>query len=95
MYELKRREIINRFHLLEYVSRPPWATFKKLYERELSNLQDSIRLFYRESWDGTGVGMITKWYEHISANLGIQRTELIRRMIIEDQDKKKRKKTKI
>ena len=95
MYELKRREIINRFHLLEYVSRPPWATFKKLYERELSNLQDSIRLFYRESWDGTGVGMITKWYERISANLGIQRTELIRRMIIEDQDKKKRKKTKI
>jgi len=94
MYELKRREIIRRFHVMKYGSRVSWNEFKDLYEKELINLDDSIRLLYHESWDGTNVEMIRVWYEHISKKLGVQRTALIQRMIIEDEDKKKRKKTK-
>jgi hypothetical protein len=94
LYELKRREIVNRFHCMKYGSLTPWNGFKDLYEKELKNVQDSIQLFNRESWEGTNVEMIVKWYEHVSAKLGIQRTALIQRMIVEDQEKKKKRKPK-
>ena len=94
LYELKRREIVNRFHSMKYGSEKSWNEFKDLYEKELVNLQDSIRLFYNETWEGTNVEMIRLWYDHVSAELGVKRTDLIRRMMVEDQDKKKRKKPK-
>jgi hypothetical protein len=92
LYELKRREVVNRFHSMKYGTLTSWHEFKDLYEKELNNLQDSIQLFYRESWEGTNVGIIQTWYDHVSSKLGVQRTALIQKMIVEDQDKKKRKK---
>jgi len=95
LYELKRREIVNRFHIMKYGSQTSWKDFKDLYEKEINNLQDSVQLFYRQSWEGTNVGMVQTWYNHVSSKLGVQRTALIQRMIIEDQDKNKRKKKRL
>ncbi|MEI8006726.1 MAG: carboxypeptidase-like regulatory domain-containing protein [Bacteroidota bacterium] len=95
MYELKKREIVNRFHSMKYGSQTSWNDFKDNYEKEMGSLQDSIQLLYRESWDGTNVEMIKTWYDKISPKLGIQRTALIQRMITESQEKSKRKKKKI
>ena len=94
LYELKRREIVNRFHSMKYGSLASWNGFKELYEKESGNLQDSIQLFYRESWEGTNVEMIQTWYDHVSSKLGIQRTALMQRMMVEYQDKNKRRKQK-
>lgn len=94
MYELKKREIVNSFHMMKYGSQTSWNDFKDHYEKELGNLQDSIQLLYRESWDGTNVEMIKNWYDHISPKLGIQRDALIQRMLTEDREMKKRKKKK-
>ncbi|MEI7491693.1 MAG: carboxypeptidase-like regulatory domain-containing protein [Bacteroidota bacterium] len=94
LYELKRREILNRFHTMQYGAGTPWNEFRNLYEKELGNLRDSVLLFYKESWEGTNVDMIVQWYDLVSAKLNVKRTALIQRMIIEDQEKKKRKKTK-
>jgi len=93
MYELKRREIVSRFYNSNFDARN-WTAFKDLYDKELTNIRDSIQLFYRETWDGTNVEMILKWYQYVSNKLGVQRTALIQRMINEDQDKRKRKKQK-
>ena len=94
MYELKKREIVNRFHVMNYGSRNSWNDFKDSYEKETGSLQDSIELLYRESWDGTNIEMIKTWYDNISPRLGVQRTAMIQRMITEDQEKNKRKKKK-
>ncbi|MCX6285646.1 MAG: carboxypeptidase-like regulatory domain-containing protein [Bacteroidetes bacterium] len=94
LYELKRRETVNRFHSMKYGSLTSWNEFKDLYGKELGNVQDSILLFYKDSWEGTNVDMIVKWSEIVSARLGVKRTALIQRMIVEDQDKKKRKRSK-
>jgi len=92
MYELKRRVIVNKFNTMKYSSRSSWSEFRELYEKEMSSLNDSIQLLYRESWEGTNVSMILTWYDHISPRLGIKREALIQRMIAEEQDKKKHKK---
>ena len=94
MYELKRREIINRFHAMKYGTQTSWNEFKDLYEKELVNLQDSLQHLNHETWEGTNVDMIRVWYEHVSAKLGVKRTALIQRMMVEDQEKKKSKKHK-
>jgi hypothetical protein len=94
MYEVKRREIVKRFHSMKYGTHASWNEFKNLYEKEMVNLQDSIQLLYRESWDGTNVDMIKTWYDHVVSELGVQRTALIQRMIVESLDKKGRKKQK-
>ncbi|MCX6281197.1 MAG: carboxypeptidase-like regulatory domain-containing protein [Bacteroidetes bacterium] len=94
LYELKRREILHQFHSMKYGSHTSWNNYKDLYEKEISGLHDSIQLFYRESWEGTNVEMISNWYEHVSAKLGVKRTALIQRMMVEEKEKKKRKKSK-
>ena len=94
MYEVKRREIVSRFHSMKYGTQTSWNEFKNLYEKEMVNLQDSIQLLYRESWDGTNVDMIKTWYDHVSSQLGVQRMALIQRMIVESLDKKGQKKQK-
>lgn len=94
LYELKRREIVNRFNKMKYGTQAPWEEFRNLYIKETASLQDSIQLLYRETWDGTNVDMILKWYLRVSSELGIQRKELIQRMLTEDQDRHVRKKNK-
>ena len=92
LYELKRREIVNRFNKMKYGSHAPWDDFRDLYGREMSNLQDSIQLMYRETWDGSNVEMILKWYNYVSTRLGVERKALIQRMLAEEQDKRNGKK---
>lgn len=94
LYELKRREIVNRFNKMKYGSLAPWDDFRELYGREIANLQDSIQLMYRETWDGSNVEMLLKWYNYVSPRLGVERKSLIQRMLAEEQDKRYRKKNK-
>ena len=94
LYELKRREIVNRFNKIKYGSQAPWDEFRNLYIKETSNLQDSIQLLYKETWDGSNVDMILKWYTMVSSKLGIERTALMQRMLSEDREKRNRKKPK-
>ncbi len=79
---------------MKYGTQTSWNEFKDLYEKELVNLQDSLQHLNHETWEGTNVDMIRVWYEHVSAKLGVKRTALIQRMMVEDQEKKKSKKHK-
>lgn len=92
LYELKRREIVNCFHQKKFDPQDAWTELREMYNNEMSNLQDSIRLFSAQSWEGTNVSMILYWYSHVSSKLGIQRKILMERMVVEEQERKKRRK---
>lgn len=87
LFEMKRREIISGYNQISKNHKLTISEISNIYSSAISKLDDTLKLFQKETSDGTDMESLLKWSDFISHKTGAHRDLLIQEMIFEEKNK--------
>jgi hypothetical protein len=77
LYEMERREIINQVNLSGKDSKLTLAEFGDIYSSGMKEVEARVKLFNKETKNGTSIEEMQKWGNFVKEKTGVDRSRLL------------------